>query len=248
MIIVAAALLGVLAVVLTGADLRLLVHLPVRRLWLVWVAIGVQVFVLSLLGPFLGGPGGDAIHLATYAFAAAFVFVNRKIPGVAVMGLGGGLNLAAIIANGGVMPASAAAWALAGKSDKTGFANSLPVSDPKLAWLGDVFALPAGWPLANVFSVGDVLLVLGLMWMVHRAGRPAPEAPTFVAPAGYVLVPITDEYRQVLVSTRARLDELMSSMQTQVDDVHGLRGDAFAGALFDDDTWGRLLQSLELAP
>ena len=25
-----------------------------------------------------------------------------------------------------------------------------------------MFAIPAGWPLANVFSVGDVLIVLGV--------------------------------------------------------------------------------------
>jgi hypothetical protein len=31
----------------------------------------------------------------------------------------------------------------------------------RLWFLGDVFAIPAGWPLANVFSVGDVLILLG---------------------------------------------------------------------------------------
>lgn len=243
MIIVAAALLGVLATVLAGADLRRLVHLPVTRLWLVWVAIGVQVGVLSLLGPFLAGAAGNAIHLATYGFVAAFVIVNRRVPGVAVMGLGGGMNLAAIVANGGVMPASAAAWELAGNAATSGFENSMPVSDPRLAWLGDVFAVPAGWPLANVFSAGDVLLVVGLVWMVHRGAR--PEKP-FVPPAGYVLVPITDEHRDVLVSTRARLAELMVSMRAQADDVHELRADPFAGALFDDEAWGRLVSSLDL--
>jgi hypothetical protein len=243
MIIVAAALIGVLAAALAGADLRRLVHLPVQRLWLVWVAIGVQVGVLSLLGPFLAGPVGNVIHLSTYGFVAVFVVMNRKIPGVTAMGIGGGMNLAAIIANGGVMPASATAWRIAGKGALSGFENSLPVDDAKLAWLGDVFALPAGWPLANVFSAGDVVLVVGLVWMVHRAGRPDP---VFVPPAGYVLVPITDEHREVLVSTRARLDELMTSMQRQAADVGELRGDPFAGALFDDDTWGRLLTSLDL--
>lgn len=243
MIIVAASLIGIVAAVLAGADLRRLAHLPVQRLWLVWVAIGVQVGVLSVFGAFLAGPVGNVIHLATYGFVAAFVMVNRRIRGVVTMGIGGGMNLAAIIANGGVMPASAAAWRAAGKADASGFENSFPVDDPKLAWLGDVFALPAGWPLANVFSAGDVLLVLGLVWMVYHAGRPEP---IFVPPAGYVMVPITDEHRQALLSARSRLDELMVSMQTQAAEVHDLRSDEFSGALFDDDTWGRLLGSLDL--
>jgi hypothetical protein len=75
------------------------------------------------------------------------------------------------------MPASAVAWRLAGRPAASGFANSLPVDHARLLFLGDVFAIPHGLPLANVFSVGDVLLVLGLMWMVHRwCRRPAIDA------------------------------------------------------------------------
>jgi hypothetical protein len=40
--------------------------------------------------------------------------------------------------------------------------NSGVVEHPKLAFLGDVFAVPAQFPLANVFSVGDVLIILGV--------------------------------------------------------------------------------------
>jgi Family of unknown function (DUF5317) len=177
MIIVAVALIGVVMVACTGVDLRRLVDLPIRHLWLVWTALGVQVGVLSLLGPYIGGTVGNAVHMATYAVAATFVIVNRHVPGVMIMGLGGALNLTAIVANGGVMPASSAAWHIAGLDDKAGFANSVPIADPHLLPLGDVLAIPAGWPLANVFSVGDLLLVMGLMWMVHRwCRRPVADA------------------------------------------------------------------------
>jgi hypothetical protein len=51
-----------------------------------------------------------------------------------------------------------------------------------LPWLGDVFAVPHGVPFANVFSVGDVLVVAGAAWLVrsathrprHRASVPVP--------------------------------------------------------------------------
>jgi hypothetical protein len=37
------------------------------------------------------------------------------------------------------------------------------VADAVLPWLGDVFAWPAPLPLANTFSVGDLVIVLGVV-------------------------------------------------------------------------------------
>jgi len=82
---------------------------------------------------------------------------------MALTALGAALNLLAITANGGVIPASPAALAMAGLPvDEPGFQSSTAVDDPRLAFLGDVFAIPASWPLSNVFSVGDVLI--GSAW------------------------------------------------------------------------------------
>ena len=61
------------------------------------------------------------------------------------------------------MPAREGALAAAGLSaDGGGFENSDAVAGANVPWLGDVFAVPAGWPAANVFSVGDVLIVAGV--------------------------------------------------------------------------------------
>ncbi len=100
------------------------------------------------------------LHLATFAPAGVFIWANRHLPGAIVMAAGGALNLTVIAANGGVMPARPAAWSAAGLPDVTDevYANSLPTPDATLWVLGDVFYIPAGWPLANVFSIGDVLL------------------------------------------------------------------------------------------
>ena len=48
------------------------------------------------------------------------------------------------------------------------FENSIPVRDPKLLFLGDVFAAPEFLPLRNVYSIGDVLLTLGGAVTLHR--------------------------------------------------------------------------------
>ena len=66
------------------------------------------------------------------------------------------------------MPADADALAAAGVHQEAGdFANSTAVAHPHLAFLGDVFAVPASWPVSNVFSVGDVMLVVAALLALH---------------------------------------------------------------------------------
>ena len=51
--------------------------------------------------------------------------------------------------------------------DSPEFENSAVVDDARLWFLGDIFAVPEGIPFANVFSIGDVILVLGGAVAVH---------------------------------------------------------------------------------
>jgi hypothetical protein len=115
--------------------------------------------------------------------AAVFAFVNRSTPGIPLITLGGALNLAAIAANDGVMPASAGALKRAGIEQGTAFSNSDFVPDAHLAWLGDVFAIPAAWPLSNVFSVGDIIVVVGIGYLAHRQCRTSRRAGEGASPA-----------------------------------------------------------------
>ena len=142
-------------------------------------ALGTQVLIISV------APDGESVlrpaaHLASYAGVAVFVWRNRAVPGLAMAGAGALLNLLAIAANGGVMPASPQAMAVAGLDAPAGtFENSAAVADARLAFLGDVFALPASWPVSNVFSFGDIVLVAGVLCGLHRicqsrAGVPLP--------------------------------------------------------------------------
>ena len=166
-------------------------QLPAAPSWLVALALGAQIVIISVL------PQGDptlhhVVHLSTYALTAAFALLNRRVPGVGLAAIGGVLNLAAITSNGGVMPASASALRIAGfTSPGSGFANSAAVEHAHLAWLGDVFALPASWPVHNVFSVGDVLLVTGILIGLHVlcGTAPARRAAYPVTVEGVELVP-----------------------------------------------------------
>jgi Family of unknown function (DUF5317) len=166
-VLVAAVVLAALTVPLAGGRLGALAEVRPRHGWAIPASLALQVAALELPGL----PEGlrAALVVASYPVGAVFLAANRRVPGIAVVALGAALNLLAICANGGVMPASPAALATAGlPADQPGFQSSTAVDDPRLAFLGDVFAIPASWPLANVFSVGDVLIGLGLAWGLHR--------------------------------------------------------------------------------
>jgi hypothetical protein len=75
------------------------------------------------------------------------------------------LNLTVMLANGGWMPRAdaIAPRAIQRAGDESAVVNNTtPMSaETHLAWLGDVIPQPAWLPLANLISLGDVLLALG---------------------------------------------------------------------------------------
>jgi hypothetical protein len=98
----------------------------------------------------------------------AFVWINREVPGLWLIAVGALSNGVAIVANGGVMPTTTEALRTAGlEVDPQVFANSAALADPRLLFLGDVFAIPSWLPFANVFSIGDVLIAVGVAYTVH---------------------------------------------------------------------------------
>lgn len=174
MLILAAVVLAVALVPLTGGRLRLLAELQWRAPWLVLLALLTQMVVLEVPG--LAEPVSSGAHVLTYVMAATFVWLNRSVRGLALLAVGAAANGVTIVLNGGTLPSSAAARELAGLDEVAGFSNSAVVDDPVLGFLGDIFAVPAGVPLANVFSIGDVLIVAGAAWVIHAATRPRPGA------------------------------------------------------------------------
>lgn len=162
-------ILSLVSVPLFGGDLRRLTDLEVRRMVLLLAALVLQILVIEVVP---GAPAwiASAAHLVSYLLAGAFLYVNRRIPALWLIGLGGAANFAAIAANGGRMPASASAFRSAGlrAEDGEGFVNSVVLAHPRLLALGDVFAIPQSWPLSNVFSVGDVCIALGGAVALHR--------------------------------------------------------------------------------
>ena len=160
-----------LSVPLTGGRLAALGELRFRWWALLTLALTIQVVTISIVPD---GPIGlyKVLHAVSYLAAFTFVWMNRHVRGVVLVGLGAASNFAAIAANDGVMPASAAALRRAGAPVvHDTFTNSTTVDGARLSFLGDVFAIPSWMPFANVFSIGDVVIALGAAFIVHAQCR-----------------------------------------------------------------------------
>ncbi|HUG29994.1 MAG TPA: DUF5317 family protein [Candidatus Limnocylindria bacterium] len=168
--------IGMLAGAAIGGSLANLARFRLRWAALAVAGLLIQLVLFTPLGDSVAGGAGPAIYVATTLAVFATVLRNIRLAGMPIVALGALSNLAAITANGGSMPASAAALATAGLEAES-HTNSVVLANPALEPLTDIFALPASLPLANVFSVGDVLIGVGLVIVVAAAmRRPAAAA------------------------------------------------------------------------
>jgi hypothetical protein len=182
MLLLYAIAIGLLVGLVTGGRVSALSGQRVK--W--WpVALGGLFFQLVLFSPTVAEVVGDAgplLYVGSTGMVLVALAVNVRLPGFWLIGLGAVLNLTAIVANGGYMPASPEALAaLSGVAalPTDAYSNSAVAgAHTTFALLGDIFYLPRPFPMANVFSIGDVLIGIGGALFVARTmhrSRPGPE-------------------------------------------------------------------------
>jgi hypothetical protein len=178
---------GLIVGLLPGGSFAGLAELRIRWGGVILAGLLVQVVLFS-------APVAERVHeigpliyvLSTGAVLTA-VLRNWRIVGLPMVALGAASNAAAILANGGFMPAGAAAIAALGTSFPSGYSNSSVVAHPALVGLTDIFALPHPIPFANVFSIGDVIIAVGIATVLIAAMRerdPEPADSAAEAPSG----------------------------------------------------------------
>jgi len=166
-------LIAVILVSTTKGDFHQLGALQFRALWLLLIALGVQVVL-----EFVDFPAdriddlGLAILLASYVLIFVFCYVNRRTSGMLIIGLGVAINVLAIALNGG-MPTKDDVRERAGREVHVPIERTVKHKprerDDVLPFLGDVITAP-GVPNQQ-FSVGDIVIGLGVIDLCFQASR-----------------------------------------------------------------------------
>lgn len=153
---------GLLIAPLLGGRWSRVADIRLRLVTAFYVAIALQVvaFPASALPWHTSDRAAVILWLCSYAVFALAAGANLRVPGMALVVVGMGTNLIAILTNGGHMPALPSALRAAGLHFETS-RNSTVAASPQFAWFVDRWALPSWVPFGNVFSVGDVLIAAG---------------------------------------------------------------------------------------
>lgn len=155
-----------------------------QYLWLVFVAFLPQFIVIYLpisrenLPVWLVA----GCLLVSQIMLLGFAWLNRRILGMPVLICGVALNLVVMASNSGFMPISPQTASRLVSEDR--LLNIQPGNrigakdillhpqDTRFEWLADRFLPPTWFPYQAAFSLGDVLIALGVFWMLARPRSP----------------------------------------------------------------------------
>jgi uncharacterized protein DUF5317 len=171
MFVVYALPIGLLLGFLLGGRPAGLAAIKFRWAWLAIAGFVTQIILFSAPVSDRIGDAGPLVYVSSTAMVLAAVVANIRIPGMVLVAVGATSNLAAIVANGGFMPASAAAVAAIGRGEIVTYSNSAVIPNPALEPLTDVIALPTWLPFTNIISIGDLLIGAGIAAVIAVAMR-----------------------------------------------------------------------------
>jgi hypothetical protein len=188
MILAVAVLGAVLIGLVRGGSLRRLASLPLRGGWVAILAFGLQIYLIYFPEPASEGVFSPRVGLLvlSYGLLLFALWENRQLPGVPLIAGGVLANLFVMAANGGYMPIAPEALEQVGHSRRVLAAQEgarvmatkdvvLPHERTVAWWLADIFVIPPPFPVPSVFSAGDVLIALGVFWLLQACMCQAPK-------------------------------------------------------------------------
>jgi hypothetical protein len=181
MILLAVVLVSLAVALLRGGDLVRLGDVSIRCGWLVLAAFALQAYLVYVpAGRTTGLRDPTAwLHIGTYILLLIGIWLNRRLPGMAWILAGLALNLIVITANGGFMPITPEAVQTIGHVERvTSLAAGqrvylakdvvLPRNQTLLWPLSDVFVVALGFPFRTAFSLGDILVAVGVFLFLQH--------------------------------------------------------------------------------
>lgn len=181
MILAAAVVLGLAGSIVRHRrdTLRQVAAIPLRSAWLILLAIAMQ-------WPLLWAPAGPVhrfrvqqiFFFASYVLLLTFVWRNRRLLTVLIIGIGLISNFLVIAANGGFMAitpdtltrinpgTTAEQWPV---GEHYGRSKDIieTQAETRLWALSDILVLPAPFPWPTAFSVGDVTVAAGIVGLLQ---------------------------------------------------------------------------------
>ena len=189
MILAFAVILG-LAVSLArnrGQTFSLLAEMPLHSAWLVIPALALQLPLLRTpYGPTQHMGIQQALFLLSHLLLLVFVWRNRRLVGIQIVGLGILFNLLVILANGGFMPITpetlvrinpdttlginpGTTFGLWQTGYHYGFSKDIILlREATNLWaMSDVLVLPPPFPWPTAFSLGDLFIAGGIVVLLQ---------------------------------------------------------------------------------
>jgi len=177
MILIWAVVLGLLAALVRYGKHAFshLASIPLRYVWLILLAVVLQIPLLrSPTGPLQIFRIQQALFLASFLLLLLFVWLNRHLFSVMVIGTGILLNLIVILSNGGYMPISPQTLTRINPDSQleewevnTHYEYSkdaiLEPDNTQLKLFSDIFIIPVPIPVRAAFSIGDLIIAIGIV-------------------------------------------------------------------------------------
>ena len=178
MIILVCISLGLTLRVATGRSFSELAEYKLRgeSLLLLLLVAQAALPLVQLTG--IAGRVAFFVWLATFPCMIGVAWLNRRQPGMPMLGLGLLLNAAVIAANGGMPVFDVAAQTVRASAQAltipTGdFVHVVASAATRLPWLADIVPIPGPEWLRVVVSPGDLLLFAGVVALVATIGSSA---------------------------------------------------------------------------
>lgn len=176
--LVVAALCGMMAGFIRATAHRRRISMPrIRWAWLLIPTVAAT----WATNHFSTKPLAITSIVLSQALPLALAWINRRQPGMWLLGAGLALNLLVIALNGGLMPISPETllamgvppdhWAV---GQRLGLSKDLvqPITDTHFWFLSDWLLSPAWYPKKGAFSLGDLCAGAGVFWVLWAAAGP----------------------------------------------------------------------------
>ncbi len=162
--------------------------IPLHAAWLALLALVLQIPIL--LAPFSSTHQvtvQQALFLLSLLLLLAFVRRNGQLPGILIVGVGVVCNLLVIMANGGFMPIAPETLVQINPGSTLdqwsvgfhyGFSKDVILlrQETGLWPLSDMLVIPPPFPWPTAFSIGDLLIALGIVVLLQGPAEPAQAA------------------------------------------------------------------------